>query len=91
MSKKETIIVQGTEIAVVQIGASDYISLTDMAHSRMEEHIIIYIGTSSPHGILCRSAHRRCFSWNTAGVSVRIPSVFQPVHRRYISYEVEKA
>jgi hypothetical protein len=41
MSKKETITVQGTEITVVQIGTSDYISLTDMAHSQMEEHIII--------------------------------------------------
>jgi hypothetical protein len=33
--------VTGTDIAVIQIENSDYISLTDMAHSQMEEHIII--------------------------------------------------
>jgi len=35
------IIVTGTEITVLQIKDADYISLTDMAHSQMEEHIII--------------------------------------------------
>jgi len=35
------ITVTGTDIAVIQIENSDYISLTDMAHSQMEEHIII--------------------------------------------------
>jgi len=33
--------VTGTDITVIQIENSDYISLTDMAHSQMEEHIII--------------------------------------------------
>ena len=33
--------VKGTEITVIQIEDADYISLTDMAHSQMEEHIII--------------------------------------------------
>jgi len=33
--------VTGTEITVIQIKDADYISLTDMAHSQMEEHIII--------------------------------------------------
>ena len=41
MNKKETIKVQGTEIAVISVRNDDYISLTDMAHSQMEEHIII--------------------------------------------------
>jgi len=40
MKNKETINVQGTDITVIQIDNSDYISLTDMAHSQMEEHII---------------------------------------------------
>jgi len=40
MKNKETIKVQGTDITVIQIDNSDYISLTDMAHSQMEEHII---------------------------------------------------
>jgi len=31
----------GTDITIIQIEDSDYISLTDMAHSQMEEHIII--------------------------------------------------
>ena len=35
------ITVTGTNIAVIQIDNSDFISLTDMAHSQMEEHIII--------------------------------------------------
>jgi len=33
--------VTGKDIRVIQIEDSDYISLTDMAHSQMEEHIII--------------------------------------------------
>jgi len=33
--------VTGTDITVLQIKDADYISLTDMAHSQMEEHIII--------------------------------------------------
>jgi len=33
--------VTGTDIRIIQIENSDYISLTDMAHSQMEEHIII--------------------------------------------------
>jgi hypothetical protein len=33
--------VTGTDIIVIQIKDADYISLTDMAHSQMEEHIII--------------------------------------------------
>jgi len=33
--------VTGTEITILQIKDADYISLTDMAHSQMEEHIII--------------------------------------------------
>jgi hypothetical protein len=33
--------VTGTDITIIQIEDFDYISLTDMAHSQMEEHIII--------------------------------------------------
>ena len=33
--------VTGAEIRVIQIENADYISLTDMSHSQMEEHIII--------------------------------------------------
>jgi len=33
--------VTGTDITIIQIENTDYISLTDMAHSQMEEHIII--------------------------------------------------
>jgi len=33
--------VTGTDITIIQIKDADYISLTDMAHSQMEEHIII--------------------------------------------------
>jgi hypothetical protein len=40
MAKKETINVKGADIAVIAIENADYISLTDMAHSQMEEHII---------------------------------------------------
>ena len=41
MSKKEKINVQGAEISIIKIENADYISLTDMANSQMEEHIII--------------------------------------------------
>ncbi len=34
------ITVQQTEVTIIQINESDYISLTDMAHSQLEEHII---------------------------------------------------
>ena len=33
--------VTGTDITIIKIDNADYISLTDMAHSQMEEHIII--------------------------------------------------
>jgi hypothetical protein len=35
------IVVQKNEISIIQIRDEDYISLTDIAHSQMEEHIII--------------------------------------------------
>jgi hypothetical protein len=35
------ITVEKAEIAVISIEDNDYISLTDIAHSQMEEHIII--------------------------------------------------
>jgi hypothetical protein len=41
MNAMAKINVTGTDITVIQIEDSDYISLTDMAHSQMEEHIII--------------------------------------------------
>ena len=41
MGKKETIQVQGADIAIISVRNDDYISLTDMARSQMEEHIII--------------------------------------------------
>ena len=41
MAKKEKIIVDGTEITIISDKQNDYISLTDMARSQMEEHIII--------------------------------------------------
>lgn len=34
------ITVQNTEITVVKYNEEDYISLTDMAHSQIQEHII---------------------------------------------------
>jgi hypothetical protein len=40
-AKMAKINVTGTDITIIQIDNSDYISLTDMAHSQMEEHIII--------------------------------------------------
>lgn len=33
--------VQQTDVTILTINDNDYISLTDMAHSQMEEHIII--------------------------------------------------
>jgi hypothetical protein len=41
MAKKQTLQIDGTEIALVQQNKQDYISLTDMARSQMEEVIII--------------------------------------------------
>jgi len=35
------ITVEKTEISIIQINDEDFISLTDIAHSQMEEHIII--------------------------------------------------
>ena len=36
------ITVQNTDISVIQYKDEDYISLTDMARSQMQEHIIFY-------------------------------------------------
>ena len=41
MAKKQTLHIEGTEIVLVQQNKQDYISLTDMARSQMEEVIII--------------------------------------------------
>ena len=41
MTKKQTLNIEGTEIVLVQQNKQDYISLTDMARSQMEEVIII--------------------------------------------------
>ncbi len=41
MTKKQTINIDGTEIVLVQQNEQDYISLTDMARSQMEDVIII--------------------------------------------------
>jgi len=41
MAKKQTLNIDGTEIVLVQQNKQDYISLTDMARSQMEEVIII--------------------------------------------------
>lgn len=38
--KKQIIHIDNSEISIVQQGSEDYISLTDMAHSQMQEHII---------------------------------------------------
>jgi len=40
MAKKKSIIINDAEISLITQGQEDYISLTDMAHSQMEEHII---------------------------------------------------
>ena len=40
MAKNKSIYINDTEISLISQGAEDYISLTDMAHSQMEEHII---------------------------------------------------
>ena len=40
MAQKQTIHIENSEIAVIHHGTEDYISLTDMAHSQMQEHII---------------------------------------------------
>lgn len=41
MKKKQFIQIDNTDICLISRGSEDYISLTDMAHSQMEEHIII--------------------------------------------------
>ncbi len=41
MAKKQTLNIDGTEIVLVHKNEQDYISLTDMARSQMEEVIII--------------------------------------------------
>lgn len=41
MVKKQSIHIENTEICLISQGQEDYISLTDMAHSQMGEHIII--------------------------------------------------
>ena len=40
MVKKQYIHIESNEISVLAQGNEDYISLTDMAHSQMQEHII---------------------------------------------------
>lgn len=40
MTKKKSIHINEAEISLISQGEEDYISLTDMAHSQMEEHII---------------------------------------------------
>jgi hypothetical protein len=39
--KKQVIYIDDSEISLLQQGVEDYISLTDMAHSQMQEHIIL--------------------------------------------------
>lgn len=39
--KKQVIYIDDFEISLLQQGVEDYISLTDMAHSQMQEHIIL--------------------------------------------------
>jgi hypothetical protein len=41
MAKKQTLNIDGAEIVLLQQNEQDYISLTDMARSQMEEVIII--------------------------------------------------
>ncbi len=41
MAKKQYIHIGNAEISLIAQGQEDYISLTDMAHSQMEEHVII--------------------------------------------------
>jgi len=41
MSKEKKLTIGNSEISIIQNNQEDYISLTDMAHSQMEEHIII--------------------------------------------------
>ena len=38
--KKQIIHIDNSEISILSQGSEDYISLTDMAHSQMQEHII---------------------------------------------------
>ena len=39
--KKQVIYIDDSEISLLQQGVEDYISLTNMAHSQMQEHIIL--------------------------------------------------
>ena len=41
MAKKQSIHIENAKISIVPVDNNDYISLTDMAHSQMEEHVII--------------------------------------------------
>ncbi|MBS1762161.1 MAG: KilA-N domain-containing protein [Bacteroidetes bacterium] len=41
MAQKKKITIENSEISVIETNKEDYISLTDIAHSQMEEHIII--------------------------------------------------
>ena len=41
--KKQIIHIENAEISFLSQGTEDYISLTDMAHSQMQEHIQIAI------------------------------------------------
>jgi hypothetical protein len=41
VAKEKKITIDNSEITIIQNNREDYISLTDMAHSQMEEHIII--------------------------------------------------
>ena len=41
--KKQIIHIENAEISLLSQGTEDYISLTDMAHSQMQEHIQIAI------------------------------------------------
>lgn len=38
--KKQVIHIENSEISIFSQGTDDYISLTDMAHSQLQEHII---------------------------------------------------
>jgi hypothetical protein len=41
MGKDKKLTIGNSEISVIQNNQEDYITLTDMAHNQMEEHIII--------------------------------------------------
>ena len=58
--------VENTEISVVSVQNEDYISLTDMAHSQMQEHIIfrwMSLKSTIEYRLRCGSpwiAHQAC-------------------------------